>query len=761
MHRLRTRRGHGAYRGSLPRGMTTRERPTSVQGRLLPLWPGHAHSGVAGPAIGDQGGLSAHGAKVVRTFRFMPKYMPYDARAVLDAAADMRAAGVTPRFYQISAAVEALAMLKARKRPLVQMPTGCGKSVVMVLLASAMARLDRRPQLAVADRAELIGRRPWANDPGAALIKHFAQAGFDTHLEKAEHWARPWALRMDATYGDTPLVVVGSVQTMQGKRRKKWAANEWSLQHVDECHHGPADTWSGLINAWDDTVGVVGYSATPERAGMADLFDLVHYCHEPNTPPQPGMTLQQAQDAGWLVPHRSRVVQIPGWDLTHLRQKTVNDGALEKALTASELEANAENALAPIVRTLRLLLAECKALVFAPGVASAHKIAGWLAAHLEPEDVARQHRSLVQAGFAEEAVSATVATFGRALQTGCITGKTPPAERDLTMRRFDRWAPGNDGIQVMVGVGVFDEGVDVKDVHVAALVCGTTSQRRYFQRVGRVLRPASEIAGQLGDLPTAHERRALIAASSKPEALVLHFAGHQAARHAIKFVTPARLLHAEYPELDLEELLDAEESGTPLSMDELRAKHDEARDARAKAAEEARAAFEAREKRRNADRARLVAQPAAYDVEELRVSAKAAKAARDARAVQVHEHAQSVRKEDWQGAWRVQVPDSDWSRWTGAKRLPAEPVLRSPKKADEFASACAELRDTMIAGLVKLRVERPVAERIATAAQVLAEAWTAQGVRNEIYFWAKKADPSFQTPFEKHKQKQRFRRSKR
>ena len=95
----------------------------------------------------------------MRTFRFMPKYMPYDARAVLDAAADMRAGGVTPRFYQISAAVEALAMLKARKRPLVQMPTGCGKSVVMVLLASAMARLDRRPQLAVADRAELIGRR--------------------------------------------------------------------------------------------------------------------------------------------------------------------------------------------------------------------------------------------------------------------------------------------------------------------------------------------------------------------------------------------------------------------------------------------------------------------------------------------------------------------------------------------------------------------------------------------------------------------------
>lgn len=761
MHRLRTRRGHGAYRGSLPRGMTTRERPTSVQGRLLPLWPGHAHSGVAGPAIGDQGGLSAHGAKVVRTFRFMPKYMPYDARAVLDAAADMRAAGVTPRFYQISAAVEALAMLTARKRPLVQMPTGCGKSVVMVLLASAMAKLDERLQLAVAHKEELVGRVPWADDPGGGLLKHFAGAGFDVHKEKAESYARPWAIRQDRHTTGRPTVVVGSVPTMQGKRRDKWRRDEWALMHVDECHHGPAQSWRSLITHWSDTVGIVGYTATPERSGMADLFDLVHYAHEPGGPPQAGMTVRQAQDAGWLVPHRSRVVTIRGWDLSHLRQRDVNDGAMERSLTSAELEQGAEAALAPLVRTLRLLVADRKTLVFAPGVDSAHKIAGWLTAHLEAGEVAQQHQALVAAGFDPEVVAETVATFGEALSTACITGKTPDAERDLAMRRFERWTPDGQGVQVMVGVGVFDEGVDVRDVHQAAFVCGTTSLTRYFQRLGRVLRPASEIAGQLGHLPTAAERRALIASSTKPEALVIHFAGHQASRHAIKFVTPARLLHTEYPELDLEELLDAEESGAPLSLDELRAKHDEARDARAKAAEEARAAFEAREKRRNADRARLVAQPAAYDVEELRVSAKAAKAARDAHAVQVYEHAKSVRKEDWQGAWRVQVPDSDWSRWTGAKRLPAEPVLRSPKKADEFASACAELRDTMIAGLVKLRVERPVAERIATAAQVLAEAWTAQGVRNEIYFWAKKADPSFQTPFEKHKQKQRFRRSKR
>jgi type I site-specific restriction endonuclease len=110
----------------------------------------------------------------------------------------------------------------------------------------------------------------------------------------------------------------------------------------------------------------------------------------------------------------------------------------------------------------------------------------------------------------------------------CVFGHTQTDDRAKIFRRFaDRGR-----LQILVNVAVAGEGYD--NPNIEAIVCAkpTKSRSRYTQNVGRGLRP---LDGILRELNSPEERRMAIAASTKPNCVVLDFVGNSG-RHSLMTV---------------------------------------------------------------------------------------------------------------------------------------------------------------------------------------------------------------------------------
>jgi type I site-specific restriction endonuclease len=118
-----------------------------------------------------------------------------------------------------------------------------------------------------------------------------------------------------------------------------------------------------------------------------------------------------------------------------------------------------------------------------------------------------------------------------------ICGKTPKDQRHRIFGDFD-----TGRTQVLVNVGVATEGYDNPKVEVIVQGRPTKSRCLYAQIIGRSLRP---LKGVVDGLDAAEERKAAIASSEKPSALVLDFVGN-AGRH--KLMTTADILGGKVSE---------------------------------------------------------------------------------------------------------------------------------------------------------------------------------------------------------------------
>lgn len=110
----------------------------------------------------------------------------------------------------------------------------------------------------------------------------------------------------------------------------------------------------------------------------------------------------------------------------------------------------------------------------------------------------------------------------KGVSVGVITGETDGKERDRLIAAFRARE-----IQAICSMDVLTTGFDAEVIDVIAIVRPTLSTVLYVQMVGRGLRL---VDGNIGNLPTADERRAAIAASSKPTCLLLDYGGN-IARH--------------------------------------------------------------------------------------------------------------------------------------------------------------------------------------------------------------------------------------
>lgn len=149
---------------------------------------------------------------------------------------------------------------EGRKRTLLVLPTGCGKTIVFSKIIEDRVKMGERV-LVLAHRSELLEQ---------ASDKLMTATGLGTALEKAEN----------TSIGSWFRVVVGSVQTMQREKRlSQFPSNHFDTIVIDEAHHAISDGYQRVLEHFKDA-NVLGVTATPDRGDMRNLgsyFDSLAY----------------------------------------------------------------------------------------------------------------------------------------------------------------------------------------------------------------------------------------------------------------------------------------------------------------------------------------------------------------------------------------------------------------------------------------------------------------------------------------------------
>ena len=149
---------------------------------------------------------------------------------------------------------------EGRKRTLLVLPTGCGKTIVFSKIIEDRVKIGERV-LVLAHRSELLEQ---------ASDKLMTATGLGTALEKAEN----------TSIGSWFRVVVGSVQTMQREKRlSQFPPNHFDTIVIDEAHHAISDGYQRVLEHFGEA-NILGVTATPDRGDMRNLgsyFDSLAY----------------------------------------------------------------------------------------------------------------------------------------------------------------------------------------------------------------------------------------------------------------------------------------------------------------------------------------------------------------------------------------------------------------------------------------------------------------------------------------------------
>ena len=147
-----------------------------------------------------------------------------------------------------------------RRRTLLVLPTGCGKTIVFAKIAEDQVRAGDRV-LILAHRGELLEQ---------AADKLKKSTGLTASTEKAE----------ESCIGQWNRVVVGSVQTLtRAKRLAHFSPDYFGTIIVDEAHHAISDSYLRVLDHFAGAK-VLGVTATPDRGDLRNLgevFDSLAY----------------------------------------------------------------------------------------------------------------------------------------------------------------------------------------------------------------------------------------------------------------------------------------------------------------------------------------------------------------------------------------------------------------------------------------------------------------------------------------------------
>lgn len=410
---------------------------------------------------------------------------------------------VVLRDYQVRAVEAVFKEWESVRSTLVVSPTGGGKTTIFTEI---IRRCQPDRSLILAHREELIFQ---------AKSRIEDQGELDCDIEMAEESASKHDLFR------TP-VIAATVQTLiSGKgdirRMNRFSPYDFGLLVIDEGHHSTAASYRKVIEHFSQNpdLKILGVTATPDRAdeeALGQIFESVADVYE----------ILDAIHDGWLVPVDQQMIMVEDLDFSSVRTTA---GDLNYGDLASVMEA--EKVLHGVCGATLQLIGNRQTILFATSVKHAEMAC----------QIFNRHRP----GMA-----------------GWISGRTPKEERRLTMRKFH-----SGDLQVLCNVGCITEGVDVPKAEIVVMARPTKSRSLYAQMAGRILRP---LPGLVDCLSNPDERKAAIAESAKPAALIIDFVGNSG-KH--KLITSADILGGNVSEEARELAIRiAKATGAPVRMNE-------------------------------------------------------------------------------------------------------------------------------------------------------------------------------------------------
>jgi superfamily II DNA or RNA helicase len=309
-----------------------------------------------------------------------------------------------------------------RRRVLVSLPTGTGKTVVFAQFPRYFAMKHRL--LVLAHREELLEQ---------ARAKFLAVApDLKVDIEQSSRQASPEA-----------QVVIGSVATLGRKRSARLARLDPSsiyLVVVDEAHHAVAPTYRrvfdhfGLLEEGTPRM-LVGFTATPYRGDkqrLGEVFEDIAYSRG----------LREMVANGHLCPIRGwRVSTDVSLDGVRIRRGDFVESQLAAAVDVAERNAAIIRAHADFAPSRRVL-------VFCVNVA---------------------HSKSIASAFRDAGVAAAA-----------VWGEMPKDDRRETLRAF-----GAGELQLLTNCNLLTEGFDQPRVDCVVMARPTQSKLLYAQMVGR------------------------------------------------------------------------------------------------------------------------------------------------------------------------------------------------------------------------------------------------------------------------------------
>lgn len=220
---------------------------------------------------------------------------------------------------------------EGRKRTLLVLPTGCGKTVCFASVVKEQVDRGGRA-LIMAHRGELL-------DQAAEKVK--LVSGLECAYEKAGY----------SSLGSWFPVTVGSVQSLcQTRRLQQFPSDYFSTIVVDEAHHCLSDSYQRVLEHFADA-NVLGVSATPDRTDKRNLgrfFDSCAYEY----------TMTQAIRQHYLCPVKAQMIPLK----LDISEVSVTNGDY----SAGDIGVALEPYLRQIAREIVENYAERKTVVFLP-----------------------------------------------------------------------------------------------------------------------------------------------------------------------------------------------------------------------------------------------------------------------------------------------------------------------------------------------------------------------------------------------------------
>jgi superfamily II DNA or RNA helicase len=373
------------------------------------------------------------------------------------------------RRYQSNFVLDIQAAWETVRSVLGVLPTGAGKTVCF----SSVMHDHRGAAAAVVHRKEIVGQISQSLARLDVPHRIIAPPSVVTRIRRKH--LKEFGKSFVDPHAQAGVI---SVQTMtspaSGRNRElqRWLG-QITLAVFDEGHHYVRQgLWARAVDSMENA-RLLFVTATPDRAdgkGLGEASDgfaqtLVEGPH-----------LQGLIDQGYLAPftYKAPTTDLDVSGLAVTASGDLNTKALRKRVVESHL-------VGDVVRHYKQFADGKRAIVFATDVETANDMAD-----------------------AFEAAG---------IPSAALSGESEQGDRDHKLDLFD------DGrLKVLVNVDLFDEGFDVPGVDAVILARPTESLAKYLQMVGRSLRVVYA-AGS--DLATADGRRAAIAASDKPNAIII------------------------------------------------------------------------------------------------------------------------------------------------------------------------------------------------------------------------------------------------